>query len=77
MTERSYTGCRFSDLSYRCACSWESALFKGPDDFNGCGYFHVSLLLIALRHICRWFEEDLGSEFVLRQGGPDEDAARC
>ena len=40
------------------------ALFKGPDDFNGCGYFHVSLLLIALRHICRWCEENLGSEFV-------------
>ena len=54
----------FSDLSFRGACSWESALFKGPDNFNGCGYFHVSLLLFALRHICHWFEEDLGSEFV-------------
>ena len=54
----------FSDHSHRGACSWESALFKGPDDFNGCGYFHVSLLLFASRHICRWFEEDLGSEFV-------------
>ena len=43
---------------------WESARFKGPDDFNGCGYFHIRLLLIALRHICRWNEEDLGSEFV-------------
>ena len=38
-----------SDISHRGACSWESALFKGPDDFNGCGYFHVILLLIALR----------------------------
>ena len=44
--------------------SWESARFKGPDDPNGCGYFHIRLLLIALRHICRWNEEDLGSEFV-------------
>ena len=40
-----------SDLSHRGACSWESALFKGPDDFNGCGHFHIILMLIALRHI--------------------------
>ena len=40
-----------SDISHRGACSWEPALFKGPDDFNGCGYFHIILLLIALRHI--------------------------
>ena len=33
------------------ACSWEPALFKGPDNFNGCGYFHIFLLLIALRHM--------------------------
>ena len=40
-----------SDISHRGACSWEPALFKGPNDFNGCGYFHIILLLIALWHI--------------------------
>ena len=53
-----------SDISHRGICSWESALFKRLDDFNGCGYFHIILLLIALRHICRWFEEDRPSGFV-------------
>ena len=37
---------------------------QGTRRFNGCSYFHTSLLLIAVRHASRWFEEVLGSEFV-------------
>ena len=71
MTERSYTECRFSDLSYCGACSWESALFRGPDDFNGCGYFHISLLLIALRHISRHWKRLLRRRWT---SGEDNDS---